>query len=691
MNNSNFSKGAVVFWFVCFGTLLGVGAWQARLQARAPRDTSPLVVSGTNAKGAVLNCEQVRSRIGQFLDIHYLFRSFDQKLSERTFDRTFEVLDPAHLYFVESDIKAFEPNRSKLHELVSQKKCDFIDEVFAKYKELVTERTAKVQEVLKGPFDFEADEVLSTGTPKLLADRAQLDEQWRKRLKFQVMNFMGTESEEKARERLQKRYSLQLESLKSQTTDDAYSNFLNAFATAMDPHSSHFLPEDQEDFNIRLGNRLEGIGATLKEEDGYISVTALVAGGAAERDGRLQIGDKIVAVDPGGAVPGWTDVVDMDLSKAVRLIRGPKGTTVKLLLLRKTEDGSKRLNIEIVRDSVMLTASRAKGGVLELNGRKVGIVRLPSFYTDFNCRARNVTTCNGAASDVLQEIEKLSQQKVEGIVLDLRNNGGGDLQESILLSGLFIPEGPVVQTVDRRRVSRSLDDEDSKVYYSGPLVVYINKYSASASEIVSGALQDYGRAVIVGDDHTFGKATVQIIQELSGTQGRSSDGALKVTQSKFYRPSGKSNQVAGVESDIVIPSLLSATDLGERENKLALEQDRTKPAPEFAPLEDLSSKISDLKTRSAERIKASADFAKLEERVQKLREQEQRATVSLKSRQSESREAEEEQKKDEAESAAAEPKAFLSKDFALREAAQILLDTADLQSQSTASAKQQTP
>lgn len=688
MNNSNFSKGAVVFWFVCFGTLLGVGAWQARLQARVPRPTSPLVVSGTSQKGAVLNCEQVRSRIGQFLDLHYLFRSFDQKLSERTFDRTFEVFDPARLYFVEADIKSFESDRPRLHELVSQAKCDFIDAVATQYKELVTERTAKAQELLKGPFDFEADEVLSTGSPKWLADRGQLDEHWRKRLKFQVMNFMGTESEEKARERLQKRYALQLENLKSRTTDDAYSNFLNAFATAMDPHSSHFLPEDQEDFNIRLGNRLEGIGATLKEEDGYISVTALVAGGAAERDGRLQIGDKIVAVDPGGAVPGWTDVVDMDLSKAVRLIRGPKGTTVKLLVLRKTEEGSKRINLEIMRDSVLLTASRAKGGVLEISGRKIGVVRLPSFYTDFNCRARNVTNCNGSASDVLQEIEKLSQQKVEGIVLDLRNNGGGDLQESILLSGLFIPEGPVVQTVDRRRVSRSLDDEDSKVYYSGPLVVYINKYSASASEIVAGALQDYGRAIIVGDEHTFGKATVQIIQELSGTNGRNSDGALKVTQSKFYRPSGRSNQVAGVESDVAIPSLLSATDVGERENKFALEQDKIKPARDFSPMEDLTSKISTLRTRSAARVKASPEFAKLNGKIEKLREEEMRATVSLKTRQSQSREAEEEQKESEAENTGAEPKAFLTKDFALREAAQILLDTVDLQSQSTASTKQ---
>lgn len=693
MAKSNDSKVAVVLWLVSFGLLLGAGAWQAHLQARFSSPSTLLVSGKAPAEGDVLDCGQVRSRVGQFLDLHYSFRSFDETLSERTFERFFETLDPARVYFVASDIEAFAPVRKTIAERLSRLDCGFIGDIYSRYRELVKERYGQNIGRLSSAFDLDADDEMYIGKPRWLTSRAELDAYWEKRLKFQVNNFSDSGSEENARQRLQKRFRGQLDSLAKQGRDTAYDAFLNAFATALDPHSSHLLPAEQEDFNIRLGNRLEGIGATLKEEDGYISVTALIAGGAAARDGRLRVGDKIIGVDPGGDSPGMTDVIDMELSKAVRLIRGPKGTRVKLLVLRKTEQGTERLTFELERDAVLLTESRAKGTTIVVDGRKVGVIKLVSFYTDFNCRRRSVTDCQGAAADVLREIRALESQNVEGIVLDLRSNGGGDLQESILLSGLFIPSGPVVQTVDRRRISRALEDDDSKLYYAGPLAVFVSKYSASASEIVAGALQDYGRALIVGDDHTFGKATVQIIEEIPGTNGRASDGALKVTQSKFYRPSGLSNQVAGVASDVIIPSLLAASTVGEREQPYALEQDRIKPAADFAPVGDVSAVVAALRARSSERVGSSEEFRKLNTRIVKLREQEERQVLSLKSQRDEaaSQRKEGTDPGDDLEDTENSSSAVDPKDFAMLEAARVLLDSIDLRPKATASGSKPGP
>jgi carboxyl-terminal processing protease len=696
MTKANVSKSAVLFWMASFGLLLAAGAWQAHLQARSV-PPSPLVVSGQkNVEGEVLDCAQVRSRVGQFLDLHYKYRSFDEVLSERTFDRLFETLDPARLYFVTEDLSAFASLRKSIPERLSRLDCSFIEEVHGRYRALAAQRLSKNLEVLGAPMDLDSDDEMYVGKPRWSASRDELEKHWHKRLKFQVINFLETETEAKARERLSKRFRQQLDQLNKEGTDEAFNAFLNAFASALDPHSSHFLPEEQEDFNIRLGNRLEGIGATLKEEDGYISITALVPGGAAARDGRLKVGDKIIGVDPGGESPGMTDIIDMPLSKAVRLIRGPKGTRVKLVVLRQTEQGTERLSFELERDAVLLTESRAKGGVLKIGERKVGVVRLPSFYTDFACRKRSVTECQGAAADVLKEIRALQSQGIEGVVLDLRSNGGGDLQESILLSGLFFPEGPVVQTVDRRRISRALADEDGQTYYNGPLVVFTSKYSASASEIVAGALQDYGRAVVVGDDHTFGKATVQVVEEVPGTKGRASDGAIKVTQSKFYRPSGLSTQVAGVVSDVVLPSVLSATEVGERQQPYALEQDRVKPASKFAAGGLVEAMREQLRLRSGERVASSQKFKELNERILKLREQDKRQTLSLKTRREESKkekgngEGSSPGGVDPAEDDAGQSEdglvgAFSPKDFALEEAGRILLDIVELRPKETAS------
>lgn len=660
--------------------LVALGAWQAHLQARSGDPVSPLVVSGVASSGEpVLSCQEVRSRVAHFLDLHYLYRSFDDNISRRTYDRLFEVMDPTRSYFLASDLDRFRSDADRIPHQLKAEDCSLVSKVRSLYIERLSARTQSILSQLARPFDLDKDEMISVEKPSWAETSEELDERWRKRVKLQLSGLLVTESEEKARQRLQKRYSLFLQVQKERDQDEVFSQFLNAFASAMDPHSSHFLPADQEDFNIRLGNRLEGIGAILREEDGYISVQQIMPGGAADKDGRLQAGDLIIAVDPGHG-QGLQDVVDMELSKAVRLIRGPKGSVVTLHVLRQTEEGQKRKTFEITRDAVELAASRSRASILDVEGRKIGVVRLPSFYTDFNCRGRRSLECSGASGDVYAGIKEMQQQGAEGIILDLRNNGGGDLRESVLLTGLFIESGSVVQTVDRRRVTRSQDDSDLSVQYDGPLLVFVNKYSASASEIVAGALQDYGRALIVGDEHTYGKATVQIVQELKGTDGRPSDGALKVTQSKFYRPSGRTNQNDGVQSDIVIPSLLMAAQVGERENQHALPADRIRPASSFSPVGDLSGLVPELRRLSSDRRSRSSDFEELMGQIEKFRQRQRDGAVSAKARQSERVE---DDQKDRDKAKKNDPdNAYDEGDFALKEAGRILLDAIRLMSES---------
>jgi len=579
--------------------------------------------------GPLLTCREVRNRLDLYLQNHYVYRSFDKELSRRTYGKFFETLDPGKFYFLKSDLTQFVKYEDKIDELIAKADCNFISEIHKVFLVRVKERSAHAESLLAKPFAFNAPDEMSIGKQEWAADSNQVNERWRKRIKFQVMTMKDPDGEPKARERLKRRYDQIRKNYEEMSPDEVANLFINAFSLSLDPHSTHLLPVEQEDFNIRLGNQLEGIGATLQEVDGYITVQALIVGGAAQRDGRLKVSDKIVAVDSGDG-QGLVDLIDMELSKAVRLIRGKKGTRVVLQILRKSEAGTtERVTIPIIRDAVKISSSEARSEAVDVGGKKLGVIRLPAFYTDFSCRARFTRECGGAALHVLRELKKMSSSKVEGIVLDLRSNGGGDLGESIQLAGLFIEEGPVVQTVDRRRLRRPLLDSDPSQQYAGPLVVLINKHSASASEIVAGALQDYRRAVVVGDSHSYGKATVQVVQELPGTEGRVSNGALKITQQKFYRPSGRSNQEIGVQSDIVIPSLLEASDVGEKENDFVLKNDAIQPTPGFRVVGKVDALIPTLEQASKERVAKSKEFSEMREKIQKARKEKDKASVSL--------------------------------------------------------------
>jgi carboxyl-terminal processing protease len=590
---------------------------------------SGAAVRSTTPANPILSCREVRNRIDIFFQNHYVFRSFDKELSRRTYSKFFEGLDPGKFYFLKSDLGQFSKYEDKIDDFVAKADCGFIGEIHKVFLSRVKERSTYADTLLAKPFQFNVAEEMSVGKQEWATDLNQINERWRKRIKFQVMTMKDPDGEPKARERLKRRYDQIRRSFEDMNSDEVNNIFVNALSLSLDPHSTHLLPVEQEDFTIRMGNQLEGIGATLQEVDGYITVQAVIAGGAAQRDGRLKVGDKIVAVDSGDG-QGTVDLIDMELSKAVRLIRGKKGTRVVLQVLRNSDRGTaERVTIPIVRDAVKIASAEAKSEAVEVKGKKLGVVRLPSFYTDFNCRTRFLRECGGAAIHVLREIKKMNDAKVDGVLLDLRNNGGGDLGESIQLTGLFIEEGPVVQTVDRRRSRRPLMDSDPAQQYAGPLVVLINKHSASASEIVSGALQDYRRAVVVGDSHTYGKATVQVVQEIPGTDGRQTNGALKITQQKFYRPSGKSNQEIGVQSDIVIPSLLEASDVGEKENDYVLKNDMIHQSPGFRVTGRVDAFIPALATASRDRVSQSKEFSELKEKIEKSRKEKDRAALSL--------------------------------------------------------------
>jgi carboxyl-terminal processing protease len=390
-------------------------------------------------------------------------------------------------------------------------------------------------------------------------------------------------------------------------------------------------PQDQEEFRVAYSLQLVGIGASLTQQDGYTTVESLIPGGAASRDGRLQKADKIIAVDSGDGT-GFVDVIDMDLSKVVQLIRGTKGTVVKLQILRKDpiSNETKREMLELVRDVVHMADSEARSDLMTINGKKIGVINLPSFYIDYQGSKSGKKDYVSSSNHIDRELKKLTNLKVDGVILDLRRNGGGDLDECLKLSGFFIDKGSVVQVQNRDGNVESKNDPENGVRYAGPLAVLISKQSASASEILAGAMQDYGRGLILGNSRTYGKATVQTVIDLPGSGGRDSDGAMKVTISKFFRPSGKSNQVVGVESDVQIPDVFEVSDAGEGENDYPLPHNTINPYSGLNPIQNLSAIIPQLRQKSEARVRAASEFKEIFAAIEKARKEKDNTLLSLK-------------------------------------------------------------
>lgn len=602
-----------------------------------------------------LNCQEVRQLTSYFLRLHYSHHSFDDELSERTLDNFVKFWDPGKVYFLKADIEDFEKKYSaKLDDMINAGNCSAIEDIVATYSKRFKAQFKVMQSLVDKKYDFTKDEYMDIDRKKLAfaTNSEELNERWRKRIKYQFLMLNDTvQDETKVREKLHKRYDLLKKRYEEQDMDDIYSSFLESFATALDPHTSYYSPDQLEEFRISTRLSLEGIGALLQSEDGFTSIQNVVPGGAAAKVGTIKAEDKIVAVAQGDEPP--VDVIDMSLREVVKLIRGPRGTEVRLTLVREESSGTKKIVVPIIREKVQLQDRAAKSFVYEVETKekdkqkyRIGVIELPSFYMDFEGRQARVKDFKSSSKDMLREINNLKKQKVDSIIVDLRNNGGGALDESIKIAGFFFEEGPVVQVKGVNNSPTVMEDEDDSTQYDGPLVVMINRQSASASEILAGAIKDYGRGIIVGDSHTFGKGTVQNLNDLSPQLG-----AIKVTISNFYTPSGNSTQLKGVDADIVFPSLLDKFEMGEKYYDYALPWEKI-PEAKHKNYNQVTSHLAAVKAGSEARVAKDEDFKEVFEAIDEYeKKKKERSRVSLKAKTEEekkqlAKEREEEEKKE---------------------------------------------
>lgn len=567
-------------------------------------------------------------------------KALDDRISGMLLNRYVKELDPQKLYFLKSDIDDLAPYKDHLDDLLKVGKVDFAYEVFAKYLKRMDERVAVAHQLIDAPHDFSIDESMVIDGDQLqwAADTKELNERWRKRIKYDLLTLqLDKTSGDEARKRLHKRYDSLKHYWHAFEDSEQLEMYLSSVAHCFDPHSSYMSPLTVEDFQIQMRLSLDGIGAALRSEDGMTVVAQIVAGGAAEKDGRLKVGDKIVAV--GQAEGDWQDVVEMKLNRVVRLIRGERGTKVRLRIVKETGETAE---YTLTRQMIELKASEVKGEIIQLSDRipelkgRIGVINIPSFYRDFGGAQEGKDDFKSTARDVLKVLKDFREQGgVDAIVVDLRMNGGGALSEAIEVSGLFIDRGPVVQIKEMNGRIKSHDDEDAGVEYSGPLVVLCNRLSASASEIFAAAVKDYGRGIVVGDTTTHGKGTVQNVMPVSRQQmfgvlpGSKDRGALKLTINQFYRVNGDSTQNRGVQSDVVLPSLIDHMDLGESFLENALAFDHIPPA-RHAEYDMANPQIvAALKEASQKRVAVDPKFQQRAKDIERYLAKKNRKTISL--------------------------------------------------------------
>lgn len=621
-----------------------------------------------------LSCSELRQLTLLYFKMHFSHNKFDDEISSRTLESFIKAWDPWKLYFYQKDVEEFRDKyKTKLDDMIQGNlDCSAVDFVMNRYTVRLKERHSYVTKLIDHKkFDFTIDEYMSVDRKAMdyASKPSEIDERWRKRIKFQLLNLKtGVGDIKKAKEKLKKRYSLALKRHEELTKDRVLGIFLNSFSSSLDPHSSYMPAEELEDFRIRTRLSLEGIGATLRSEDGFTIVVSLVKGGAAKKGGLLKVNDKIIAVAQGDGEP--VDVINMDLQDVVQKIRGARGTTVKLTVMRETSNRTQKpIIIPIIREKIQLVEQQASSKVVKIvqNDKKeikVGVLTLPSFYIDFEGRQKRLSNYRSSSNDAKREIKKLQQEKIDALIVDLRNNGGGSLEESINMAGIFFDQGPVVQIRTGDGDVETYHDRDGKTFYDGPLVVMINRHSASASEIFAGAIQDYKRGIIVGDHHTFGKGTVQNLNDLAPQLG-----AIKVTVNQFYRASGASTQLEGVAADIVMPSLVEQLEIGEKYYDYALPYEKIRSA-KYEAFKMSPTIVESLKQRSVERVKKNKDFMEIEEEIQKFKKNKnERSRVSLQ----EKKEKAEEEKKEE-EAGDSDDEYQLKDDVYLQEALKITAD-----------------
>uniref|UniRef100_UPI0040569192 carboxy terminal-processing peptidase n=1 Tax=Candidatus Electrothrix sp. TaxID=2170559 RepID=UPI0040569192 len=571
-----------------------------------------VILTGSAAYGKVMPVEFDRGRNrliaamlrSQLSAQHFGHRSFDEQMSKKAYKLYLNQLDPKKQFLLASDVAQLETFADKIDDEISNGNIALPDVGMELLNKRVKKVEALIKEVMAAGFSPDKKDYIQTDSDKLApaVDRAELRDRWRRSLKMEVLDSYldAVDKENKkqkkegkksadidykqevdkelwaeALQKVQKKTDAYLERLLKVTRQEHYNRYFDAVARSFDPHTNYMAPTSKEDFDIHMSGSLEGIGALLREDDGHIKVVRIIPGSAAEAQGQLQAEDVIMSVSEKDEAP--VDISSMSIREAVSYIRGPKGTEVRLTVTRA--DGT-RLVIPIVRDVVRLEETYVKSTVIESDkGDKIGYIKIPSFYRDFSAGrlgkdGRNVT------DDTRAELNKLKKEGIHGLILDLRNNGGGSLSDAVNVSGLFLPGGPMVQVKNSQGMIRVLEDKDQGVVYDGPLIVLINQFAASASEIFAAAMQDYGRALVVGGAHTHGKGTVQALLDMNRNlpllhlKKYDDLGALKVTIQKFYRVNGSSTQYKGVVPDVVLPSMLDYLETGEQYMDNSLPWDR---------------------------------------------------------------------------------------------------------------------
>lgn len=627
---------------------------------------------------------------------HLLKHALDDEISQRSLETFIEMLDRLKVYFYQSDIDEFMAYRNELDDAAKRGDITFAYKVFNRFLQRVDERVAMVETLLDGKFDFEKKEDLLTDPDDRVfpKDEEEARERWRKRIKYDLLILKTDKTEgEEARDKLRRRYRSFAKRMHQTDSDELLEMYLTSLTTSYDPHTTYMSPTSLTNFMILMRLELEGIGAALKSEDGYTTVTRIIPGGAAYKEGTLKKEDRIISVGEGEGGE-MVDIVDMKLTDVVKMIRGNAGTVVRLGVI--SQGATESEIVTITRAKIELKDSEAKGEIFEAGKQpdgtpfKIGVIDLPSFYMDMTAARFGRNGFKSTTADVSKILGQFKQKGVDAVVLDLRHNGGGSLTEAINLTGLFIDRGPVVQVKDSDGRVQHYDDTPDEydsvpggMAWSGPLVVVTSKLSASASEILAGAIQDYRRGIVVGDDMTHGKGTVQSLLNLGeklfeGYPNPPNLGALKITQQQFYRPKGESTQKRGVLADIKLPALTTHMDIGEDDLDYAIEFDKIDPAL-YDPLSFVDNNIlKELRTRTAERQQDSEDFGKLLENIVRYREYKARKRVSLNEKEFFARRAElnaeEEEKKTFEERDSDDDENRIERDFYLDEVISIAVD-----------------
>jgi carboxyl-terminal processing protease len=576
---------------------------------------------------------------------HLSRHPLDDEISRRGLRLFIKSLDGMKLYFYQSDIDAFNRRQDQLDDMVATGDISFAYEIFNVLLKRIDERVAMVDELLKEDFDFTVDETLITDADKLSfpKDAAEARERWRKRLKYDLLVLKSEKDDSKKaanqedpKVRLSRRYHSFAKRMHQTDPDELLEMYLTSITSSYDPHTTYMSPSSLENFRILMSLNLEGIGAQLQVVDGYTVVNKIIPGGAAEKSGQIKVEDRIVSVGQ-GEDGEMVDVVDMKLNDVVQLIRGRAGSVVRLGVT--PAGGGETKIVKIVRQKIELKDSEARGVIFEEGMKqdgtpfKIGVIDLPSFYMDMEGARDGSNDFKSTTRDVKKILDNFKSKGVDALILDLRRNGGGSLTEAINLTGLFIEDGPVVQVKDPDGRVQHYDDLDRMMYWTGPLVVMTSKFSASASEILAGAIQDYHRGIIIGDTSTHGKGTVQSLLDLGPQMFRIANppnlGALKLTMQQFYRPNGDSTQQRGVLADIVLPSLTDHMDVSEADLDYPIAFDKV-PAAQFNRYDHVVPTVVEaLKQASQARREKSEDFRKLMKNIDRYMEQKTKKEVPL--------------------------------------------------------------